>query len=189
MITPTKQSPMLTFITLRIRGTEAGRTIFRSFSFLCPPRVSISFSFSGSAWQKPEYRLITEPKMATDMPATTMVRSLAPSHTIRRGARADFGRLFSTTRHGSRIRAIRREQCHGNMCKQGLIPAHGKKGLCDQGRTTEDKGIDPSKIRGYFPKSHKQNKKKCPCSQDNVFFFFLPCKILFLLSGNFRHFH
>ena len=76
-----------------------------------------------------------------------------------------------------------------NMCKQGLIPAHGKKGLCDQGRTAEDKGIDPSKIRGYFPKSHKQNKKKCPCSQDNVFFFFLPCKILFLLSGNFRHFH
>ena len=67
--------------------------------------------------------------------------------------------------------------------------AHGKKGLCDQGRTAEDKGIDPSKIRGYFPKSHKQNKKKCPCSQDNVFFFFLPCKILFLLSGNFRHFH
>lgn len=47
--------------------------------------------------------------MATDMPATTMVRSLAPSHTIRRGASADFGRLFSTTRHGSRIRAIRRE--------------------------------------------------------------------------------
>ena len=46
-------------------------------------------------------------------------------------------------------------QCHGNMCKQGLIPAHGKKGLCDQGRTAEDKGIDPSKIRGYFPKSHK----------------------------------
>ena len=42
-------------------------------------------------------------------------------------------------------------QCHGNMCKQGLIPAHGKKGLCDQGRTAEDKGIDPSKIRGYFP--------------------------------------
>ena len=134
--------------------------------------------------------------MATDMPATTMVRSLAPSHTIRRGASADFGRLFSTTRHGSRIRAIRREhqrstavptprittknetdksfcQCHGNMCKQGLIPAHGKKGLCDQGRTAEDKGIDPSKIRGYFPKSHKQNKKKCPCSQDNVFFIFL----------------
>ena len=75
------------------------------------------------------------------------------------------------------------------ISKQGLIHAHGKKGFCDQGRTAEDKGIDPSKIRGYFPKSHKQNKKKCPCSQDNVFFFFLPCKILFLLSGNFRHFH
>ena len=58
------------------------------------------------------------------------------------------------------------------MCKQGLIPAHGKKGLCDQGRTAEDKGIDPSKIRGYFPKSHKQDKKKYPCSKDDVFSFF-----------------
>src|SRR5699024_9850055 len=43
------------------------------------------------------------PKIATDMPATMMVVFVAPSHTIRRGARADFGRLFKTTRYGSRI--------------------------------------------------------------------------------------
>ena len=43
------------------------------------------------------------PKMATDIPATIIVLGVAPSHTIRSGARADFGRLFSTTRNGSVI--------------------------------------------------------------------------------------
>ena len=41
--------------------------------------------------------------MATDIPATIMVVFVAPSQTIRRGASADLGRLFSTTRYGSRI--------------------------------------------------------------------------------------
>ena len=36
--------------------------------------------------------------IATDIPQTIIVRSLAPSHTISKGARADFGRLFNTTR-------------------------------------------------------------------------------------------
>ena len=43
------------------------------------------------------------PNMATDIPATMMVVGVAPSHTMRRGASADFGRLFRTTRYGSRI--------------------------------------------------------------------------------------
>ena len=37
------------------------------------------------------------------MPARMIVLMLAPSHTIRSGASADFGRLFSTTIAGSRI--------------------------------------------------------------------------------------
>jgi hypothetical protein len=41
--------------------------------------------------------------MATDIPAIIIVFEVAPSHTIRRGASADFGRLFSTTRYGSSI--------------------------------------------------------------------------------------
>ena len=41
--------------------------------------------------------------MATDIPATMMVLLPVPSHTMRSGARADFGRLFSTTRKGSVI--------------------------------------------------------------------------------------
>lgn len=44
-----------------------------------------------------------EPNTATEIPATTMVRLPVPSHTIKRGASADFGRLFKTTRYGSRI--------------------------------------------------------------------------------------
>lgn len=38
------------------------------------------------------------PKTATEIPATMMVRILAPSQTMRSGARADLGRLFKTTR-------------------------------------------------------------------------------------------
>ena len=52
----------------------------------------------GPQWRKLAYRFKMLPKMATDMPATMMVVRLAPSQTIRRGARADLGRLFRTTR-------------------------------------------------------------------------------------------
>lgn len=38
------------------------------------------------------------PKIATDIPATMIVVRFAPSQTIRSGASADLGRLFSTTR-------------------------------------------------------------------------------------------
>ena len=44
-----------------------------------------------------------EPKTAMETAATIIVRMLLPSHTISTGARADFGRLLSMTRHGSRI--------------------------------------------------------------------------------------
>ena len=44
-----------------------------------------------------------EPKTATEMEATMIVRMLLPSQTMRIGARADFGRLLSMTRYGSRI--------------------------------------------------------------------------------------
>ncbi len=90
---------------------QEGRTIFRNSSFLPPPRVRISFRFSGFTSPKPVYRFRMQPKMATDIPATMMVRCLAPSHTMRRGARADFGRLFRTTRYGSSTFA-RRGQLH-----------------------------------------------------------------------------
>lgn len=50
----------------------------------------------------PVYRLMMAPKMATEIPATMMVLMPVPSHTIRSGARADLGRLFNTTRYGSR---------------------------------------------------------------------------------------
>ena len=42
-----------------------------------------------------------EPNTATDTAATMIVFMLLPSHTMRRGARADFGRLFKSTRNGS----------------------------------------------------------------------------------------
>ena len=47
---------------------------------------------------KQVYRFMMLPNMATDIPATMMVVGVAPSHTMRRGASADFGRLFRTTR-------------------------------------------------------------------------------------------
>ena len=45
-----------------------------------------------------------DPKTATEIPATIMVFLFAPSHTISKGANADFGRLLSTTSYGSRMR-------------------------------------------------------------------------------------
>ena len=56
---------------------------------------------SVSIWEKPVYKVRMEPNTATDTAATTMVRMLLPSHTIKRGARADLGRLFNRTRKGS----------------------------------------------------------------------------------------
>ena len=39
-----------------------------------------------------------EPKTATEMPATIIVFEPVPSQTMSRGARADFGSAFRTTR-------------------------------------------------------------------------------------------
>ena len=58
----------------------------------------ISFTFPGSTVTKLLYRLKMQPKIATDIPAVIIVILLAPSHTISRGASADFGRLFNTTK-------------------------------------------------------------------------------------------
>ena len=44
-----------------------------------------------------------QPKIATDIPATIIVVCVAPSQTISKGARADFGKLLRTTRKGSTI--------------------------------------------------------------------------------------
>lgn len=44
-----------------------------------------------------------DPNMATEIPATIMVLIPVPSHTMNKGARADLGRLFKTTRYGSSI--------------------------------------------------------------------------------------
>ena len=42
-------------------------------------------------------------KIATDMAVMIMVFMLLPSHTIKIGAIADFGRLFKITKYGSKI--------------------------------------------------------------------------------------
>ena len=76
----------------------AGRMTQRRISSLPPPRVRISFCMSGSTSRKLVYRLMMVPKMATEMPAVMIVRMLAPSQTMSSGARADLGRLLSTTR-------------------------------------------------------------------------------------------
>jgi hypothetical protein len=54
--------------------------------------------FSRSTPVKLVYRFRMLPKIATDIPAAMMVVWVAPSHTIKSGARADLGRLLSTTR-------------------------------------------------------------------------------------------
>lgn len=100
MITPTRERPTLTFILLKIAGTEEGSTTFKRAVKRVPPRVSMSFSFSGSVFRKAVYRLIMDPKRATEIPATMIVVIPLPSHTIRRGARADFGRLFRIDKIG-----------------------------------------------------------------------------------------
>ena len=54
-----------------------------------------------STFKKPVYKLIIQPKIATEIPATIIVVVPVPSHTINNGARADLGRLFKITRYGS----------------------------------------------------------------------------------------
>ena len=41
--------------------------------------------------------------MATDIPAMIIVLIPVPNHTMNKGARADFGRLFRITQYGSKI--------------------------------------------------------------------------------------
>ena len=98
MITPTRQSPRLTFMLLMRRGMEEGRrTLVRTAPFP-PPRERTRRIRSGSVREKLVNRVMMEPNTATDTAEATMVLRLAPSHTMSRGARADFGRLLSIMR-------------------------------------------------------------------------------------------
>lgn len=63
----------------------------------------MSLIFSGSMEVNVKYSVKIEPKIETEIPVTMMVLVLAPSQTIRSGARADFGRLFKMTKYGSSI--------------------------------------------------------------------------------------
>ena len=66
------------------------------------------------------------PKMATEMPAAMIVSMPVPSQTIKRGASADFGRLFKTTRNGSKISDNRRLY-HKSVAVERLTRATRKK--------------------------------------------------------------
>ena len=60
------------------------------------------------------------------MPATMMVLAPVPSHTMNKGARADLGRLFSTTRYGSRI-SDSLEECHSKVDMSMLSKSTNRK--------------------------------------------------------------
>ena len=108
MITPTRDNPKLTFIVLMITGREEGITSKKRMCFLVPPRVWMSLIFSVSVSMKPVYILSIAPKTATDTAATIIVLTSLPSHTMRTGASADFGRLFHSTKQGSNTSKIPR---------------------------------------------------------------------------------
>ena len=61
-----------------------------------------------------------------DTAATITVRIRFPSHTKRRGARADFGRLFKSTRNGSKIWAAKGLDQRKRAVKR-LIRVHKRK--------------------------------------------------------------
>ena len=105
MITPTRESPIFTFIMLKSNGIQLGMTAMVRQSFFVPPRVRMSVRRSLSTWRNPLYKFRILPKTAMEMAVIMIVFILFPSQTIRIGARADFGRLFKTTRYGSMILA------------------------------------------------------------------------------------
>lgn len=98
IITPTRHNPILTFIQLMIIGMLPGKMSLVNISILLPPRVVISFTFSGGVSAKLVYNERIVPKIEMEMAVTRIVLYPVPSHTIRTGARADFGKLFNVTR-------------------------------------------------------------------------------------------
>ena len=102
MITPTRQSPILTFVLLIMIFLEPGSISLVRISFLVPPSVFMSIIFSLSVSRKPVYMLMIIPNIATDIAVIIIAFMLFPSHTIIIGASADLGRLLSTIRYGSR---------------------------------------------------------------------------------------
>ena len=98
MMTPTRHRPILTFMLLMIFGILPGIITFFSISLRLPPRVRIRSSLSGSVWIKLVVRLMTVLKIARDTAQTMMVFMLLPSHTMKMGANAVFGRLFKVIR-------------------------------------------------------------------------------------------
>ena len=98
MTTPIRQRPMSTFKILKIVGRFIGRITFVRQSVRLPWSVRISFNLSGSVDIKLVNRFRILPNIATDIAVTIIVFMLLPSHTIKIGAIADFGRLFKMTK-------------------------------------------------------------------------------------------
>ena len=86
----------------------------------------MSLIFSLSVSRNAVYMLIMLPKTATDMPATMMVQEPLPSHTIRSGASADFGRLLRTTSQGSSISETV-GKIHRRVAVRKLMPMTSRK--------------------------------------------------------------
>lgn len=97
--------------------------------------------------------------------AVTTIRIRLPSHTRRRGARADFGRLFKRTKKGSKTWAVRGSdqrkravtdqgtqkeayqgfgQCDSGVEKKAFIQKHVKQTQKDLGGAAEYKTVDHS---------------------------------------------
>ncbi len=136
--------------------------------------------------------------MATDMPATTMVTFVGTKKPYdQKRARADFGdcsvppdmapgsvrsvgsnqRSTAVPTPGSQQKETDKSfcQCHGNMCKQGLI-LHMERKVLRSGRTAEDKGIDPSRSEDISQSPINRTKRSVRAARI-MCFFFLPCKI------------
>ena len=103
MTTPIRQRPISTLRMLRMEGRLSGRITLVRQSMRLPWSVFMSLILSGSVDMKLVYRFRILPKTARDMAVMMMVFMLLPSHTMKMGAMADFGRLFRMTKYGSRI--------------------------------------------------------------------------------------
>ena len=125
-------------------------------------------------------------KTAIVTPHTMMVFILLPSQTIRIGASAVFGRLFSAAappkQHGDQCADDQYKDktdkgfTDGNadMIKKAFISCHLQHNLKNTGRTAENESVDQMISGCYFPtgQDEDQDEKAHACNEIFLFFSF-----------------
>ena len=141
------------------KGHGGGQNNFKSSSFLPPPSVRISFSFSWLISPKPVYRFRIDPKIATDIPANNDGPLTGTQPYNEKGCQ---GRLRKAVQHYQiRLQYFCKSgaspQQNGNAKTQDYYEEETKKSFFQGGANVDEQRV----VLGHLHKGFRRSWRGC----------------------------